>query len=198
MEQLCEDYECLGPLGRKEKIYIALLAFNLLLWCTTGIHGLPLATAAVLGSMLFALPGVSLISWEQDNHKIGWDILFLVGSANSLGVALWQNGAATWIADTFLSGMSSLPLVAVIAVILPPVAAIAAAMGINPALLALPLGFSVSAAVLLPLDSVSLVTYQAGYYKMTDMFKPGLIISVAWVVITVAVMYLIARPLGLM
>ena len=219
MEQLCEDYECLGPLGRKEKIYIALLAFNLLLWCTTGIHGLPLATAAVLGSMLFALPGVSLISWEQDKHKIGWDILFLVGSANSLGVALWQNGAAPWIADTFLSGMSSLPLVAVIAlvslftilihlvipvntpivgVILPPVAAIAAAMGINPALLALPLGFSVSAAVLLPLDSVSLVTYQAGYYKMTDMFKPGLIISVAWVVITVAVMYLIARPLGLM
>ena len=77
-------------------------------------------------------------------------------------------------------------------------AAIAAAMGINPALLALPLGFSVSAAVLLPLDSVSLGTYQAGYYKMTDMFKPGLIISVAWVVITVAVMYLIARPLGLM
>lgn len=219
MDQLCEDYECLGPLGRKEKIYIALLAFNLLLWCSTGIHGLPLTTAAVLGSILFALPGVSLISWEQDRHKIGWDILFLVGAANSLGVALWQNGAATWIADTFLSGMSSLPLVAVIAlvslftilihlvipvntpivgVILPPVAAIAAAMGINPALLALPLGFSVSAAVLLPLDSVSLVTYQAGYYKMTDMFRPGLIISVAWVVITVAVMYLIAKPLGLM
>ncbi|HJD97612.1 SLC13 family permease [Mailhella massiliensis] len=184
MDELCADYECLGPLGRQEKLYIVLLAVNLTLWCTTGLHGLSLPAAAVLGSMLFALPGVSLISWEQDRHKIGWDILFLVGSANSLGVSLWQSGAATWIADTFLSGMSSLPLVAVIAlvslftilihlvipvntpivgVILPPVAAIASAMGINPALLALPLGFSVSAAVLLPLDSVSLVTYQAGY-----------------------------------
>ena len=219
MDELCADYECLGPLGRQEKLYIVLLAVNLTLWCTTGLHGLSLPAAAVLGSMLFALPGVSLISWEQDRHKIGWDILFLVGSANSLGVSLWQSGAATWIADTFLSGMSSLPLVAVIAlvslftilihlvipvntpivgVILPPVAAIASAMGINPALLALPLGFSVSAAVLLPLDSVSLVTYQAGYYKMSDMFRPGLVISAAWVVITVAVMYLIARPLGLM
>ena len=77
-------------------------------------------------------------------------------------------------------------------------AAIASSMGITPAIPAIPLSFSVSAAVLLPLDSVSLVTYQAGYYKMTDMFRPGLIISVAWVVITVAVMYLIARPLGLM
>ncbi|HJD97648.1 hypothetical protein [Mailhella massiliensis] len=35
-------------------------------------------------------------------------------------------------------------------------------------------------------------------YKMSDMFRPGLVISAAWVVITVAVMYLIARPLGLM
>lgn len=219
MEKICEDYECLGPLGGKEKTYMALLAFNVFLWCTTGLHGLSLPTAAVLGSMLFALPGVSLIRWEQDKHKIGWDILFLVGAANSLGVSLWQNGAAAWIANTFLSGISALPLVAVIAiislftilihlvipvntpivgVILPPVAAIAAAMGINPALLALPLGFSVSAAVLLPLDSVSLVTYQAGYYRMSDMFRPGLIISVAWVVVTVAAMYLIAAPLGLM
>ena len=46
-------------------------------------------------------------------------------------------------------------------------------MGITPAIPAIPLSFSVSAAVLLPLDSVSLVTYQAGYYKITDMFKPG-------------------------
>ena len=67
--------------------------------------------------MLFALPGVSLIRWEKDKHKVGWDVLFIVGAANSLGMALWQNGAATWIANTFLSGMSALPLVAVIALI---------------------------------------------------------------------------------
>lgn len=169
--------------------------------------------------MLFALPGVSLIQWERDKNEIGWDILFLVGAANSLGVSLWHTGAATWIANTFFADLTTLPLAALIAavslftifihlvipvntpivsVILPPVAAIAAGMGINPALLALPLGFSVSAAVLLPLDSVSLVTYQAGYYRMSDMFKPGLIISVVWVIVTVLAMYLIASPLGLM
>ncbi|MDE7371426.1 MAG: anion permease, partial [Desulfovibrio sp.] len=86
----------------------------------------------------------------------------------------------------------------IVGVILPPVAALAAALNINPAVLALPLGFSVSAAVLLPLDAVSLVTYQAGYYKMSDMFRPGLIISAGWIIITVALMYLIATPLGLM
>ena len=219
MESIGEDYARLGPLGRKEKCFLLFLSINLLLWCSSGTHGLPLPTAAVLGCVLFALPGVGLITWEEDRSKIGWDILFLVGTANSLGMALWENGTATWIANACLGGLNTLPLIVVIAlvslftilihlvipvntpivtVVLPPVVAIAASMGINPAILAVPLGFSVSAAVLLPLDSVSLVTYQAGYYKMYDMFKPGIIISIAWIIITTALMYLIATPLGLM
>jgi len=33
---------------------------------------------------------------------------------------------------------------------------------------------------------------------MYDMFKPGIIISIAWIIITTALMYLIAAPLDLM
>ena len=219
MESIGEDYARLGPLSRKEKCFLLFLSINLLLWCSSGTHGLPLPTAAVLGCVLFALPGVGLITWEEDRSKIGWDILFLVGTASSLGMALWENGTATWIANACLGGLNALPLTVVIAlvslftilihlvipvntpivtVVLPPVVAIAVSMGINPAILAVPLGFSVSAAVLLPLDAVSLVTYQAGYYKMYDMFKPGIIISIAWIIITTALMYLIAAPLDLM
>lgn len=219
METIEEDYRALGKLDQRERLYIILLAINVLLWCTTDFHGLSLPAAAVLGCTLFAIPGISFIDWSRDRSKIGWDILFLVGAANSLGVSLWQNGAAEWIASLTLGGMQGLPLVLIIAivslftiaihlvipvntpivgVILPPVAALAAGLGINPAVLALPLGFSVSAAVLLPLDAVSLVTYQAGYYKMSDMFKPGIIISIGWVIVCVILMYLIATPLGLM
>lgn len=219
MDTIAEDYRALGPLTSKERLYIFLLAVNVALWCTTDFHHLSLPAAAVLGCTLFALPGMSFIEWSRDRSRIGWDILFLVGAANSLGVSLWQNGAAAWIAGLTLGGIEGVPLVLTIAlvslftiaihlvipvntpivgVILPPVAALAAALNINPAVLALPLGFSVSAAVLLPLDAVSLVTYQAGYYKMSDMFRPGLIISAGWVIITVALMYLIATPLGLM
>ncbi|MDO5537797.1 MAG: SLC13 family permease, partial [Desulfovibrionaceae bacterium] len=179
MDSIGEDYSRLGSLTRKEKCFIAFLAVNLALWCTTDLHGLSLPTAAVLGCMLFALPGVDLIEWERDHTRIGWDILFLVGAANSLGMALWKNGTAEWIAQSCLGGMGAMPLVAVIAlvslftilihliipvntpivsVLLPPVVAVAVAMDINPAVLAVPLGFSISAAILLPLDAVSLVT----------------------------------------
>ena len=206
MESIGEDYARLGPLSRKEKCFLLFLSINLLLWCSSGAHGLPLPTAAVLGCVLFALPGVGLITWEEDRSKIGWDILFLVGTASSLGRALWENGTATWIANACLGGLNALPLTVVIAlvslftilihlvipvntpivtVVLPPVVAIAVSMGINPAILAVQ-------------DAVSLVTYQAGYYKMYDMFKPGIIISIAWIIITTALMYLIAAPLDLM
>ncbi len=219
METISADYAKLGKLSRKENVFLLFLAVNLGLWCTSGWHGLSLPVVAVLGCMLFALPGLGLISWQKDKNKIGWDILFLVGTANALGMALWENGTATWIANSCLGGLNGLPIALVISiislftilihlvipvntpivtVILPPVVAIAAGMGINPALLALPLGFSVSAAVLLPLDAVSLVTFQSGYYKMYDMFKPGIIISIAWVIVTSLLMHFIAPLLGLL
>ena len=71
-------------------------------------------------------------------------------------------------------------------------------MNTNAALLAIPMGFSVSAALLLPLDPVSLVSYNSGYYKMGDMFKPGIFISIAWIAVVPVIMLAIARPLGLM
>jgi sodium-dependent dicarboxylate transporter 2/3/5 len=65
-------------------------------------------------------------------------------------------------------------------------------------MLAIPMGFSVSAAFLLPLDAVPLVTYPAGYYRMYDMFKPGSLLSAFWVAVMTAAILIIAVPLGLM
>ena len=87
---------------------------------------------------------------------------------------------------------------AIVAVMLPALVALSGSMGTNAAILAMPMAFSVSAALLLPLDPVSLVSYNSGYYKMKDMFKPGIFISIAWVIIMPIIMLIIARPLGLM
>ena len=87
---------------------------------------------------------------------------------------------------------------AIVAVLLPALATLAGTMGVNPAVLAIPMGFSVSAALLLPLDPVPLVTYPSGYYKMFDMFKPGCLISVVWVVVMTLIMFAIAVPLDLL
>ena len=219
MDEVERQFKELGPLTRDEIFFLILLAVNFLLWCSCSLAGLSLPVAAFLGSVPFALPRVYLIDWTKDKNHIAWDILMLIGAANALGMILFENGGATWLVDACLGGITGLhvavfigvislftivahlviPVItALVAVLMPAVVVLAGNMGVNPALLALPMTFSVSAAFLLPLDSVPLVTYPAGYYRMYDMFKPGVYISLAWVVILTPLMMLLAPPLGLL
>lgn len=219
MEAMEQEYEELGKLQSREWKFLLILLINMILWMTDKVHNIPLPVVCVLGATLFLLPGIGLIDWTSDSHKIGWEVLMVVGSANSLGVLLWDQGAASWIASNCLGGIADMPLwmmiavisaftvlvhliipvnTAIVAVMLPALVALSGSMGTNAAILAMPMAFSVSAALLLPLDPVSLVSYNSGYYKMKDMFKPGIFISIAWVIIMPIIMLIIARPLGLM
>ena len=54
-------------------------------------------------------------------------------------------------------------------------------MILYPLYLVLPLGFTASAVFIIPLDPIPLTTYGYGYWKMGDMAKPGLIISLIWI-----------------
>ena len=185
MELVEREYAELGPVTGREKLFFVILLINFILWCTDKIHGLPLPVVAVIGGSLFVLPRIQLIDWERDKCRIGWDILMLIGASNALGMIIWEQGGASWIANACLGDISDLPLAgvisaisiftivihllipvntAIVAVLLPALAALAGTMGVNPAVLAIPMGFSVSAALLLPLDPVPLVTYPAGYW----------------------------------
>ena len=219
MDAMTRDYTALGPMRTEEKRFLLILAVNLLLWSTDRLHGIPLPAVSVMGGTLFCLPGVGLVNWNRDGGRVGWDIIMLVGAANALGMSIWESGGALWIADRCLGGVASLPLAAIIAgislftvvihllipiapalivVLLPAVVALAGNMGVSPALLALPMGFSASASLLLPIETITLVTYPAGYYRMFDMFRPGMLIALCWVAVMTALMLLVGRPLGLL
>lgn len=219
MDSVRDEYKSLGPLTGKEFAYFVILLINLTVWATDSLHRIPLPVAAVFGASLFFIPGVDLIDWARDKQRIGWDILMLVGASTALGMFIWQRGGALWIANTCLGDVAGLPVAgviaavcvftivvhllipvntAIVAVMLPALVTLATMQGINPSLLAIPMGFSVSASLLLPLGPVPLVTYPAGYYRMFDLFKPGCFISVAWVVVMTSIMLLLAGPLGLM
>ena len=86
---------------------------------------------------------------------------------------------------------------AIVAVLIPPIAVLAMATGQNPALYTLPVVFTASCAMLLPLDAVTIITYAKGYYRMTDMLLPGAIISVFWVILMTLLMMWVAPAVGL-
>jgi sodium-dependent dicarboxylate transporter 2/3/5 len=82
-----------------------------------------------------------------------------------------------------------LPIAPVInAVMIPPIMILGAASGVNPVLYALPVIYTASCAFLLPMDAVPLITYSKGYYRMFDMFLPGAIISILWVILMTALL----------
>ena len=190
----------------------------MVLWCTDSLHHIPLPVLAVIGGAALFVPGVALIDWEYAAPRMGWDILMLIGGACSLSMSLWSSGAAAWMGDTLLGGLLGLPVwllmlligffamwihllvpnsTAIIAVFMPMVIALAQSKGINPAVLALPLGFLASASLVLVIDAVQLVTYQYGYYSMRDWLKAGVTISFIWIPLCVASVLFVGGALGL-
>jgi sodium-dependent dicarboxylate transporter 2/3/5 len=55
-----------------------------------------------------------------------------------------------------------------------PIITLAAGMGFSPVLIMLAFGLCVANCYLLPLDTVPMLTYSAGYYSMIDMMKSTL------------------------
>ncbi|MBP1743064.1 MAG: CitT [Firmicutes bacterium] len=218
LEDVHKDYKELGPLSNKEIKFLVILVLMLITWFTESIHKVPLPISATIGAALFFLPGIELLNWENAKQRVGWDTILLIGAASSLGTTLWTSGAATWVANAALSGIegsSSLVVIlfvvvftilihllvpvnpAIVSVMVPTLAAFAVSIGMNPAFLVIPMGFTVSAAFLLPLDPVPLITYTSGHYKMGDYFKAGVPVCILWTIVMTAAMLLLAGPLGL-
>ncbi len=218
IEDVTKEYEALGKMTSKEVKFIVIFVLLLVTWFTEPYHKLPLPVTTTIGAALFFLPGIDLLTWDNSKHRIGWDTILLIGAANSLGTTLWKSGAAPWIAESILRGLQgATPLVivlivvvftilihllvpvnpAIVSIMVPTLASLAVGMGINPAFLVIPMAFTVSAAFLLPLDPVPLITYASGYYKMTDYFKAGWPVCIIWAIVMTAAMMLLARPMGL-
>lgn len=212
-----ERYRAIGPLRKDELLFLTLLLINVAAWFGEPWHKMPLAVMAVLGGTLFFLPGINLLDWSYARNKIGWEALFINGATCSLGMAMWKSGAAAWIGNAVLGNVLSLSIPALVilvgaftvvihllvpnnpamvAVFCPVVIAMAQSKGINPAVLAIPLGFSASAALLLPIDPVPLITYQYGHYKMFDWFKVGFPVSFIWIAVTALSVLTIGSWLG--
>jgi sodium-dependent dicarboxylate transporter 2/3/5 len=219
IEEIHRERRALGSMSANEKKVLGVMSAMVVLWiASTWYPAFDTTLVAILGATVMFLPGMNLFGWKETQNAVGWDALLMIGGVTSLGQASSRTGLAKWIADSTLSGLADWNIVLVIALIsafivvihlmlpinpvivvamIPPIMVLGQAAGVNPALYALPVIFTASCAFLLPLDAVPLVTYGKGYYKMFDMFIPGLVISAVWVVVMTAVLLLIGPLVGL-
>ncbi len=213
------ELAALGPVSAPERRLVAIFGAMLAAWIASSWYPvIDTAIVAVLGAVAMFLPGIRLFSsWKEVEQATAWDALLMIGGVTSLGAASAASGLAAWIVQMSVGGLQAWPATAVIAAVslfivlvhlvvpvnpaiiaamVPPVTALAAATGQAPALYALPVIFTASCAFLLPLDAVPLVTYGHGYYRMFEMLRPGAVISLAWVVLMTALMAGLGPMLG--
>ena len=189
----------------KEKKVIVITLTMLVLWILSSwVSQINVMVVASLGCCTFFLPGIKVLSISSFLKNNSWDSFFLVGTVVSIGTAMVTNGVSDWIVSLMPTMNAALllliafiaALIFVMLVIIPvapslvtimasPLIALAIGASASPALAILVAGLCACNCYLLPLDTVTLLTYGKGYYSMTDMAKSTLPLQI-WIIIVMS------------
>jgi solute carrier family 13 (sodium-dependent dicarboxylate transporter), member 2/3/5 len=172
---------------------------------------------ALIGTLvLFLLPagdgsGRRVLDWKSA-ERIPWGIVLLFGGGLSVAGAMDATGLSGWLAGR-MEGLDALPPVLVIALLLlltvvvtelmsnvatltgmlPILGALAAALGVNPLLLAFPVCLAASLGFMLPIATApNAVAYATGLTSTRQMLRAGFLLNAAGV----AVILLVTQVLG--
>jgi len=213
-ETISKKLESLGPMTKVEKISLSILLFTIGLWVTTSWTGLNSYSVALIGAVLFFI--CKVVDWKDAQQSVDWGLIIFFGGALSLGAALLQTGAASWLITDIVAFMGSDPstilimvvlmIVAVIitqlmsnialsAILVPLSVTLAAAQGQPIGTYAVPVAIACSLSFLLPMaDPTVAMAYGSGYVKIKEIFKAGLPLIVIGITLTIIFLLTIAKP----
>ncbi len=90
----------LGPTKASEWKLLLLSITLIAFWATEGIlHKFDTSTTTITAVGLMFMPGFGILTWKDAQARIPWGTVVLFGVGNSLGTALLQTNAATWLAN---------------------------------------------------------------------------------------------------
>ena len=174
--------------------------------------------AAIAGLVLFVLPdgsGRPMLTWHEAN-RAPWDVVLLFGGGLALAMGMTESGLAAWLGQMLLP-LTALPLilvalalvafvvvvtefasnVAVASGIMPVVAALIAAMGADPILLALPAAFAASWGFMLPSGTgPNAIAWATGHVALPRVLKAGLWLDISGSFLIVGVVWAVAAIAG--
>jgi solute carrier family 13 (sodium-dependent dicarboxylate transporter), member 2/3/5 len=204
-EGIGKSLAALGPMKGAE---IKLLVLSLVLigfWATEGIlHKFDTSTTTITAVALMFMPGFGILTWKDAQARIPWGTVVLFGVGISLGTALLQTNAATWLANIvvaefglknatalFVLGVMSLFLVvihlgfasatALAAAMIPIVIAVlkgVATPGINVIGMTMLLQFVVSFGFILVVNAPqNMVAYGTETFSARDFVRTGFVLT---------------------
>jgi sodium-dependent dicarboxylate transporter 2/3/5 len=216
----------LGPLRPGENRTLLVFAVVVALWLlepllelwSGGRIALPVEAVGLAGGVALFLPGIRVLTWKQAEAQVDWGGLMMIVAGLSLGLAVFDSGAARWLAWVLLGQITSVPdalrpfvIVLVVAglhllfssntvtasIIIPILVALATDLRLDSWTTVAPAAFTSSLAfVLVSEGPTTIIPYGSGYFSIRDMAKAGIWMTLAAATCVAATQY-VARMVGL-
>ena len=144
---------------------------------------------------------MGILSWKEAEKGINWGGILLIVAGLSLGLTIYETGAARWLAWLLMGYLSSIhfalrPFVIVVMVailhlmfssntvtgtiIIPILIALAHDLNLDPWVVIGPAAFSSSLAFILVTEGpTTVIPYASGYFSIRDMAKVGIWMTLA-------------------
>lgn len=180
-------------INRSPALFVVLVTtlITVLGWTTSSLHGYSSGTVALLPVLVFFSTGILAV---KDLRALSWDVLLLMGGGLCLGTAIAQSGLADWLVALLpVEGipvfwlmvmfgsvaclMSSVMSNTATANLIMPIILGLSTTSLSPLLIGT--AFACSLAMPLPVSTPpNAMAFSSGQITVTDMVKPGLILTV--------------------
>jgi sodium-dependent dicarboxylate transporter 2/3/5 len=211
--------DVLGPLRPAERRTVLVFAAVITTWLVTPVVSIwtsgqiapPIEAVALAGGLALFMPGMRVLSWKEAEQDVHWGGIMLIVAGLSLGLAVFDTGAARWLAWLLLGEITVVPLlirpfVIVLAVaglhmlfssntvtasiIIPILVALSLDLGLDTWSIVAPAAFTSSLAFILVSEGpTTIIPYSSGYFSIRDMARAGVymtVLAAACVAVSVA------------
>ncbi|MCC5847169.1 MAG: DASS family sodium-coupled anion symporter [Verrucomicrobia bacterium] len=194
--------------GRGKGVIVIALG-TVILWLTSGQHGIPEALIGLLAAGLYA--STNLLD-KEDFKNLDWDVLILMWGGLALGRGMEVSGLSEWIVSLPIFEFEGVLLVAIASLVaifmstvmsntatatllIPIMIAIPTA---NPLVLAITVALACSFAMALPVSTPpNAIAFSSRMIRSQDMFRSGLLISfISWLILLPGYHYMLAWAFG--
>jgi sodium-dependent dicarboxylate transporter 2/3/5 len=202
VEKLLHPADVPEKITGPEKKALFIIVLTILAWIAgSWIKALDMTLVATFSMLIFFLPGMNIFTWKEFSERISWDAVFTVGSVMALGTAVVRTGLSAWLVDVIFRNTAAWPPILLFLVvaftvnfihlILPTAPSIATLLLPPMLVLAMTNGYSAEAftfiiatmsgcVMLLPIDTLTVLTYSTKYYTIPQLFKAGILNSCLW------------------
>ena len=186
--------------GHLRTVIATWLASPLLAAWTGGRFEPSVEAVALAGGLALFLPGMDVLTWKEAERDVEWGGIMLIVAGLSLGLVVFESGAARWLAWILLGEITSVPellqpFVIVLAVcvlhllfssntvaasiIVPILVALARDLDLDVWTIVAPAAFASSLAFILVSEGpTTIIPYSSGYFSIKDMAKAGVVMTI--------------------